>query len=74
MPSLTPDDRRHLLGPTGRRCDTCREPIRRGYCRACDVFYETCPCQRPDAEVHRGPGHRTYDDGSPTWDGVGARP
>ncbi len=64
MPLLTREDQAALLGPTGRDCDACHEPVVKGYCRACDEFYFTCACPKTDEQVHRGKEHRTYEAGS----------
>lgn len=57
MPLLYKEDRARMLGPTGRVCPKCNNPIQKNYCRYHDEFFEVCQCQQgEDSHV----GHRTY--------------
>lgn len=56
MPYLSPEDRKNLIGPTGKNCRMCKAPILRHYCRQCDEFFKECKCLRKDTHS----GHRTY--------------
>lgn len=56
MPSLTPEDRKILLGAIGISCTECGQNYVRGYCRQCDAFYFTCACNTDTGHT----GHRTY--------------
>jgi len=63
MPTLTPEDRKTLLGPTNHTCDNCRQPVYQGYCRQCDEFFLDCLCHGEGASKHVG--HRVYSSGAP---------
>lgn len=66
MPSLTAADRALLLTEMNWECKTCKQVVRRNYCRECDAFFFVCACPvKPDPpgtvmykQDHTG--HRTY--------------
>ena len=63
MPSLTPEDRKKLLGQQSWYCPKCGKQPYKNYCRECDEFFFVCDCPpEPNTGLYSGnhEGHRTY--------------